>query len=113
MQKEHCPADGGPLPILPETRPRRVLPLLFLLSLGVIYPGFLAVVFLKPEVIEHLFSSASGYFISGLGLSLLALCFILATLHFRRTSRQYPLSEGPTPPYSSTTEETPDHLNLR
>ena len=77
---------------------RSVLSILFLLSLGVLYPGFLAVIFLKPELFQNLFSSTSGYFISGLGLTLLGLCFVLATLHFRSANRQYQANEQPLPP---------------
>lgn len=113
MLKKPCPEGAGPTPTLSDTRPRSVLSTLFLLSLGVIYPGFLALIFLKPDLIEHLFSSASGYFISGLGLTLLGICFVLATLHFRSASRDYQTSEHPTSPYPSTTEETRNHTNQR
>lgn len=106
MLKKHSPAGDGPTPTLPDTRPRSVLSILFLLSLGVVYPGFLALIFLKPSMIEHLFSSASGYFISGLGLTLLGICFVLATLHFRSASRQYQADEQPAPPLPSTAKET-------
>lgn len=102
MLKKQCPEGGDATPTLPDSRPRSVLFVLFVLSLGVIYPGFLALIFLKPDVIEHLFSSASGYFISGLGLALLGICFVLATLHFRSASRQYQTSEHSIPPYPST-----------
>ena len=78
--------------------PRSTLSILFMLSLGVVYPGFLVVIFLMPGVFENLFNSASGYFISGLGLTLLGVCFVLATLHFRSASRQYQASEQPAPP---------------
>lgn len=75
---------------------RSLLSSLFILSLGVIYPAFLCLIFLKPELLEHLFNSSSGYFISGLGLLLLGFCFVLATAHFRSADRQYRQLSDPT-----------------
>lgn len=68
---------------------RSFLSYLFMLSLGVVYPVFLCLVFLKPELFEQLFGPISGYVISGLGLSLLGVCFVLATMHFRAANQQY------------------------
>ncbi len=82
---------------LPDTRQHSLLSSLFILSLGVIYPGFLCLIFLKPELLEHLFDTSSGYVISGLGLSLLVICFVLATAHFRSADRQYRQASANTP----------------
>lgn len=96
-------------PISPAP-PRSTLSILFMLSLGVVYPGFLVVIFLMPGVFENLFNSASGYFISGLGLTLLGVCFVLATLHFRSASRQYQTDQHPA--YPATLNSQGDRQQL-
>ena len=89
MQKIQTDGSSCSVPTTPDVRQRSLLSSLFLLSLGVIYPGFLCLIFLKPELIEQLFGTFSGYVISGLGLTLLGACFILATMHFRTADHQY------------------------
>lgn len=67
---------------------RSLLAPIFMLTLGVLYPAFLGLIFLKPEFFEHAFQSYSGFVITGIALTLLGLCFVLATLHFRAAERQ-------------------------
>ena len=98
MQTTHSPAP-----------PRSALATLFLLSLGVVYPGFLAVIFLKPGLFENLLDSASGYVISGLGLTLLVICFILASLHFRAANHQYRASEQSAHPSIANSQGDTQH----
>ncbi len=89
MQKAHETWRSATAPGNSSPRRRSMLSPLFMLSLGIIYPGFLALIFLKPELLENLFNTSSGYVISGLGLALLGLCFGLATAHFRAADREY------------------------
>lgn|SRR5690554_3698725 len=97
MRNNHLPEYSRPAPDAHDSRRRSVLSSLFILSLGVIYPGFLCLIFLKPELLEHLFNTSSGFLISGLGLALLGICFVLATAHFRSADRQYRQASDNTP----------------
>lgn len=92
MHKNITTEGTEPSPAGTRIRQRSILSTLFVISLGIVYPGFLILVFLKPELLEHLFNSSSGYLISGLGLLLLVVCFVLATLHFRSANRAYRLT---------------------
>ena len=89
MQNNQPNGYSRPASVAPDNPQRSLLSSMFILSLGVVYPAFLCLIFLKPELLEHLFNSSSGYFISGLGLLLLGFCFVLATAHFRSADRQY------------------------
>lgn len=89
---------------------RSPLRALFLLMLGIVYPAFMAVIFLKPELPEYLFREASGHVISGLALGLLIFCFVLATACFRAADRQYrERTSNPTTACSSGGTPQPDH----
>ena len=94
-------------PVSPDAPPRSLLSSLFLLSLGVIYPVFLGLVFLRPEwLLQLVRSNSGGYLISGLCLVLLCLCFVLASAHFRSANRQYQRqTANPIFPVSTTHEQ--------
>lgn len=102
--------ERSPAALSNHARPRSILAPIFILTLGVLYPGFLAVIFLKPELFEHAFRSYSGFVITGIALTLLGVCFVLATAHFRAADRQmrHPF-ETPSPFRSTSAQETP-HL---
>lgn len=117
MNHAHDIGRSPSAPVRSEPAPRSLLSMLFLLSLGVIYPLFLALVFLRPDWLLQLFRSSSGsYLISGLSLGLLGLCLFLATMHFRAADRQYrqQLSEpisSPSPTLGEQEKQYPSPLN--
>ena len=112
MRKPHAPGRNPDALALPDSHRRSALSPLFILSLGVLYPGFLCLIFLRPDLFEQLFSASSGYVITGIGLTLLGLCFVLATMHFRAADRQYRQTlDTPTHPLPTSNEETQHHAN--
>lgn len=68
------------------------------LGLGILYLGFLMLVAFQPEWLGATIAEVSSVLLWGLGLLLLLLTFVLATLHFSHASRDYADLKFPDPP---------------
>lgn len=89
MQTNQDALGRHALPADADSTPRSPLRTLFFLILGIVYPAFLALIFLRPDLPEILFQEFSVFVICGLALSLPVLCLVLASAHFRAADRQY------------------------
>lgn len=89
MQTKHEAPYRHALPANADSTRRNPLRTAFFLVLGIGYPAFLALIFLRPDLPDALFQESSAFVICGLALSLPILCLVLASAHFRAADRQY------------------------
>ncbi len=80
-----------PQPCFPTARERQRGGFVWTCTLGLslLYLGFLVLVAFQPEWLGAPLSTASSTLFWGLGLLLLLLTFVLATLHFNTISRDH------------------------